>query len=136
MPAQCLYVTQQSLPAVWHTAVNMFTWVDSLTYVVPSHTLKFQPSELQTVAPPPCGSVMSSTQLVMHTAAAVARHHLTAGSSSGIRTALALTRPMGTVVLKSTVSSTDAASTPWAEVANDVVVNEKQLVGSRCGPGG
>ncbi|KAG2493211.1 hypothetical protein HYH03_008631 [Edaphochlamys debaryana] len=101
------------------------------------------------------------------------------GSAGGIRTALALTRPMGTVLLKSTVStqspqptpppptepSGDGAAAPeapgpegpaaaapdaaaccsapaatpppppsWAEITNDIVVNEKVLVGSRCGP--
>lgn len=56
------------------------------------------------------------------------------GSSQGIKLALALTRPLGTVLLKSTVSLHDPSMPGWSEVANDVVVNEKVLVGSRCGP--
>eukprot|EP00198_Chlamydomonas_reinhardtii_P001904 XP_001691240.1 predicted protein [Chlamydomonas reinhardtii] len=81
------------------------------------------------------------------------------GSAHGIRTALALCRPLGTVLLKSTVSTLQppaapatattagseqgqqqgpaaatAAAPTWAELANDIVVNEKVLVGSRCGP--
>ncbi|EFJ51367.1 hypothetical protein VOLCADRAFT_103412 [Volvox carteri f. nagariensis] len=90
------------------------------------------------------------------------------GSAGGIRTALALCRPMGTVLLKSTVSTNEQRQEPqlqqqqreddeeqlhnggcrgdksgaspgprapgWAELANDIVVNEKVLVGSRCGP--
>lgn len=80
-----------------------------------------------------------------------------AGSAHGIRTALALCRPLGTVLLKSTVSTLQppaapatattagseqgqqqgpaaatAAAPTWAELANDIVVNEKVLVGSRC----
>lgn len=49
------------------------------------------------------------------------------GSSEGLRTAIAMARPRGTVVMKSTVHGTvelDAAA---------VVVNEITLVGSRCG---
>ncbi|GFR49783.1 hypothetical protein Agub_g11722 [Astrephomene gubernaculifera] len=99
------------------------------------------------------------------------------GSAAGIRTALALCRPLGTILLKSTVSTTQhtqqqsdqqqaeegaeklqtadgncttqhakgegaatatasscCAAPLWAEIANDIVVNEKVLVGSRCGP--
>ncbi|WIA29344.1 hypothetical protein OEZ86_011849 [Tetradesmus obliquus] len=56
------------------------------------------------------------------------------GSASSIRTALALTRAMGTLVLKTTVSLHDPAMPGWSELANDIVVNEKTLVGSRCGP--
>ena len=64
------------------------------------------------------------------------------GSPAGIRLALALCRPLGTVVLKSTCSALEAPAGPggaapssrapcWSEVANDAVVNEKRLVGSR-----
>eukprot|EP00798_Chlamydomonas_sp_ICE-L_P020032 gene20032-26750_t len=60
------------------------------------------------------------------------KQHL--GTSSGILTALAMTRPLGTVVLKSTVSLKDPTMPGWSEIANDIVVNEKVLVGSRCGP--
>ena len=66
------------------------------------------------------------------------------GSSSGVRLALHLCRPLGTVVLKTTCapppdegearSKTSTAVVHWASVANDAVVNEKRLVGSRCGP--
>ena len=73
------------------------------------------------------------------------------GSSSGIELALSLCRPLGTVVLKTTCAPPPAAAAAaaaaaegaaegggeavfWASVANDAVVNEKRLVGSRCGP--
>lgn len=55
------------------------------------------------------------------------------GSPNGIKLALALCRPLGTLVLKSTCSSV-GEQTKWCDVANDVVVNEKVVVGSRCGP--
>lgn len=57
--------------------------------------------------------------------------HVCAGASASIRNALALTRCMGTLVLKSTVSLNDPSMPGWSEVANDLVVNEKTLVGSR-----
>lgn len=58
------------------------------------------------------------------------------GSSHGILAALSLTRPMGHLVLKTTVSSTwtsTSSSSPvlFSDLCNDVVVNEKILVGSR-----
>ncbi|MEW5311409.1 MAG: hypothetical protein WDW38_003128 [Sanguina aurantia] len=60
------------------------------------------------------------------------------GSSAGIRMAMHLTRALGTVLLKSTVSTSGHSGCPnqvsWAELANDIVVNEKTLLGSRCGP--
>ena len=74
------------------------------------------------------------------------------GSSSGVELALGLCRPLGTVVLKTTCAPPDALDTQekgtagneekkkkpkavfWAAVANDAVVNEKLLVGCRCGP--
>lgn len=56
------------------------------------------------------------------------------GSASSIRTALKLTKPMGVLVLKTTVSLDDPSMPGWSELANDIVVNEKTLVGSRCGP--
>ena len=40
-------------------------------------------------------------------------------------TALALLRPMGVLVLKSTVSLADRSQPQWAALANDIVVNEK-----------
>lgn len=54
------------------------------------------------------------------------------GSSQGILLASALTRPMGTILLKSTCSMLDAQMPKWTQIANDVVVNEKRLQGSRC----
>lgn len=55
------------------------------------------------------------------------------GSSQGIKLACAMTRPMGTIVLKSTCSAVSDAGMPaWSDIANDIVVNEKKLVGSRC----
>lgn len=55
------------------------------------------------------------------------------GSPAGIRLALALSRPLGTVVLKSTCANVagDPEMPAWSEVGNDAVVNEKRLVGSR-----
>ena len=68
------------------------------------------------------------------------------GSSSGVELALRLCRPLGTIVLKTTCAPPEASCDSdkgakkqqkavfWAAVANDAVVNEKSLVGSRCGP--
>lgn len=54
------------------------------------------------------------------------------GSSGGIKTAMAITRAMGTIVLKSTCSTINDPNRPqWSALANDIVVNEKQLIGSR-----
>ena len=54
------------------------------------------------------------------------------GSSKGILLALELTRPMGTIVQKSTCSAINDRQMPqWSHIATDVVVNEKRLVGSR-----
>jgi threonine dehydrogenase-like Zn-dependent dehydrogenase len=50
------------------------------------------------------------------------------GSSSGLDSAIRLTRPRGTLVLKTTVAANyeiDLAS---------IVINEIELIGSRCGP--
>ncbi|KAL6762282.1 GroES-like protein [Haematococcus lacustris] len=55
------------------------------------------------------------------------------GSSAGIQLALPLLRPQGTLVLKSTVAPS-ASEPAWSAMANDIVVNEKVLLGSRCGP--
>jgi alcohol dehydrogenase len=49
------------------------------------------------------------------------------GNPEGLRTAAALTRPRGTVILKSTVHGTVAIDTA------PIIVNEITLVGSRCG---
>ena len=59
------------------------------------------------------------------------------GSGNAITMAVRLCRPMGTLVLKSTCSVDGGQSqrvVQWSEIANDVVVNEKLVVGSRCGP--
>ena len=53
------------------------------------------------------------------------------GVPGGVQLALALTRPMGTVVLKSTCSLIDQHMPQWSAIANDIVVNEKRLIGSR-----
>ena len=50
------------------------------------------------------------------------------GSATGLPTALALVRPRGTIVLKTTV----AGETPLS--LTPVVVDEVTIVGSRCGP--
>jgi len=49
------------------------------------------------------------------------------GSPEGLRTAAAMARPRGTLILKSTVHGTVAVDTA------PIVVNELTLVGSRCG---
>lgn len=59
------------------------------------------------------------------------------GSPDGVMMSLGLLRPMGRLVLKSTCALEERhqASMPvWSAVANDIVVHEKVLVGSRCGP--
>ena len=54
------------------------------------------------------------------------------GSSKGILLAMELTRPLGTVVQKSTCSAVGDPEMPdWSSLANDIVVNEKHLMGSR-----
>jgi threonine dehydrogenase-like Zn-dependent dehydrogenase len=49
------------------------------------------------------------------------------GSPDGLRSAASMTRPRGTVILKSTVHGTVAVDTA------PIIVNELTLVGSRCG---
>jgi threonine dehydrogenase-like Zn-dependent dehydrogenase len=58
------------------------------------------------------------------------------GSPDGVQRAVELLRPMGTLILKTTCSlNIDPESLPnWSRLANDIVVNEKTLLGSRCGP--
>jgi threonine dehydrogenase-like Zn-dependent dehydrogenase len=57
------------------------------------------------------------------------------GSPRGISLAAGLCRPLGRIVLKSTCSVADPNKVPlWSALANDLVVNEKTVVGSRCGP--
>ena len=55
------------------------------------------------------------------------------GSSQGVLLALAMVQCMGTIVLKSTCSLKDPEQPQWSAIANDLVVNEKRLIGSRCG---
>ena len=50
------------------------------------------------------------------------------GSESGLATALAMVRPRGTIVLKTTVAGSQTLA--WAPF----VIDEVTLVGSRCGP--
>ena len=50
------------------------------------------------------------------------------GSDSGLPTALALVRPSGTIVLKTTIAGTQTLALA------PVVVDEVTIVGSRCGP--
>ncbi|MCB7128609.1 MAG: alcohol dehydrogenase catalytic domain-containing protein [Candidatus Brocadiales bacterium] len=52
------------------------------------------------------------------------------GSPSGLETAIKLTRPMGTIILKSTFSHKKAESIDLTPI----VVKEISLIGSRCGP--
>lgn len=52
------------------------------------------------------------------------------GSPSGLETAAMLTKPAGTIILKSTFSHRRAGSVDLTPI----VVNEINLIGSRCGP--
>jgi len=56
------------------------------------------------------------------------------GAPNGIHTALSMVRPLGTLVLKSTCAIPDSGAPLWGPIANDVVVGEKHVIGSRCGP--
>lgn len=54
------------------------------------------------------------------------------GSSQGILLAIQLIRPLGTVIQKSTCSAVGDPNMPdWSTIANQVVVDEKRLIGSR-----
>lgn len=53
-----------------------------------------------------------------------------AGSSSGLQTALGLVRPRGTIVMKTTVAGEHQTSLA------SIVIDEINLIGSRCGPFG
>lgn len=59
--------------------------------------------------------------------------HPFVGSPSGTSFAVAITRPMGTVVQKSTCSAQGGAPLS-VSLVNTIVVDEIKLVGSRCGP--
>lgn len=50
------------------------------------------------------------------------------GSASGLPTALGLVRPLGAIVLKTTVAG------PHALAMAPIVIDEVRLIGSRCGP--
>ena len=56
------------------------------------------------------------------------------GRSAGVALFLALIRPLGTLVLKTTAAPGAPDAPAWASVANAVVVQELSVVGSRCGP--
>ena len=57
------------------------------------------------------------------------------GSPMGLPLALALVRPRGTVILKSTCAGDSAAAAGLSlQQQNDVVVREVRVQGSRCGP--
>lgn len=58
------------------------------------------------------------------------------GSASGISTAMQMLRPRGTLVLKTTVATGQAAGTIGAPDIDlsPIVVNELNVIGSRCGP--
>ncbi len=59
------------------------------------------------------------------------------GSASGMQTAMAMLRPRGTLVLKTTVapasSKAEGASPPGLDLS-PIVINELNVIGSRCGP--
>mmetsp|Transcript_24341 Transcript_24341/g.62463 ORF Transcript_24341/g.62463 Transcript_24341/m.62463 type:complete len:339 (-) Transcript_24341:516-1532(-) len=55
------------------------------------------------------------------------------GSPQGIAFAVSVTKPLGTVVQKSTCSAAGGAPLT-VSLINTIVVDEKKLVGSRCGP--
>jgi threonine dehydrogenase-like Zn-dependent dehydrogenase len=50
------------------------------------------------------------------------------GSPEGLKSAITLTKPRGTIVLKSTTAA------PGPLCLNDIVINELTIIGSRCGP--
>ena len=52
------------------------------------------------------------------------------GSPEGLRLAMSLVRPRGTIVLKSTYSDAKPVSLNLAPL----MINEVKLIGSRCGP--
>jgi threonine dehydrogenase-like Zn-dependent dehydrogenase len=55
------------------------------------------------------------------------------GSASGMTTALGMIRPRGKIVLKTTISPHDPASVNHIENLARIVVNEIEVIGSRCG---
>ncbi|MFG0252845.1 MAG: alcohol dehydrogenase catalytic domain-containing protein [Phycisphaerales bacterium JB038] len=54
------------------------------------------------------------------------------GSAEGMRTALAMVRPRGKIVLKTTVAPD--TSTNCQDLLARIVINEIEVLGSRCGP--
>ncbi len=57
----------------------------------------------------------------------------TTGNPAGFALAVGLTKPNGTIVMKSTYAA-DAGFASIAPLMSQIVVNEIQLLGSRCGP--
>lgn len=55
------------------------------------------------------------------------------GSASGLTTALGMVRPRGKIVLKTTVSPQDQSSAHHVENLARIVINEIEVIGSRCG---
>lgn len=58
------------------------------------------------------------------------------GSASGLTTAMAMLRPRGTLVLKTTVAPDQSAEggLPLGLDLSPIVINELNVIGSRCGP--
>lgn len=58
------------------------------------------------------------------------------GSASGLTTAMAMLRPRGTLVLKTTVAPVNPAAggSPPGLDLSPIVINELNVMGSRCGP--
>ena len=56
------------------------------------------------------------------------------GSYRGIATAMAMVRPRGTLVMKTTAATPDPARAEPAIDLSPIVVNEITVIGSRCGP--
>jgi threonine dehydrogenase-like Zn-dependent dehydrogenase len=76
------------------------------------------------------GAAADVSTAVAHAALPVAAYRWVVdatGSPEGLRSAVAMTRPRGTVILKSTVHGTVAVDTA------PIIVNEITLIGSRCG---
>jgi threonine dehydrogenase-like Zn-dependent dehydrogenase len=55
------------------------------------------------------------------------------GSASGLTTAMGMVRPRGKIVLKTTVAPAGSSSSAAVDLS-PLVINEIELIGSRCGP--
>lgn len=55
------------------------------------------------------------------------------GSATGIATAMGMVRPRGKIVLKTTVAADGSGKGPAVDLS-PLVINEIELIGSRCGP--